>query len=301
MKILWVLGLVSVGVATVSCGNKDEGILGTELSDGVVIQNPGFLALPLTAPGKQIDSSITLANFGKEQLVISSITLSGQDTSVFQVGQPSTLTANPRDSLAIPVTFKPTTEGAFVANVHIASNDTGIADFIVDLLGPAGDNTKGSPAKLYAADKTVDANVDDGQNESRGVLRYYNVGEESLIVTAYSFDGASKASFSLADGTPIPGGACTANGLECGDVLFCLVRNFDPDGDGVPNSNAPGKCALSVPTADPIVLDIFYNGTGTGTATFSITPTVASIPAHPGDAITYTDGTPTTVTCNGSR
>jgi hypothetical protein len=295
MKIWLVLGvLLGVEAAVVSCGGDDNDI-GNKLKEGPALVNPGFLALPLTVPGKTRASAITIYNEGNQQLVISSITLSGQDKSVFTLGDASSMTADPRRATSIPVTFKPGSEGAYVANVTIESNAADFPSFVVDLLGPAGDNTAGSPAKLYAADKTVAVNADVGNGESRGVLRYYNVGEESLIITKYDFGGPSKASFSLATGTPIPGDPCTANGLECQDSLFCLVPDLDPDNDGTPNNNAPGTCAISIPTADPIVLDIFFSGTGTATGTFSITPSTKVDEKH------WAAGSPAVVTLNAQH
>ncbi|MEZ0310664.1 MAG: choice-of-anchor D domain-containing protein [Myxococcota bacterium] len=261
-------------VMGVACG--DEEVSTAEpLPDGPQLVNPGFLAFDLTAPGGQRVSQIPVVNLGRDPLTISGVSIAGQDATRFTLGQPIQSTVNPRQATSIPITFRPNVVGAYVANVTIASNAANFPEFVVDVVAPSGN---GDEPNLQVADKTVSITVPAGAPEGRGVLRYYNVGRESLVITGYSFIGAGAASFSLAQGTPTPGNACKLNDVDdCALGLFCKLEAAD---------STDGTCALSVPVADPVVLDIYYAGTGTQTASLRITPD---------------GGSPVLVTLNGQR
>lgn len=253
----WLVGVLCCAVLGVGCGD-DEVSTAEQLPDGPQLVNPGFLAFALTAPGAQKVSQIPIVNLGRNPLTISSVSIAGQDAARFTLGTPIESTINPRQATSIPITFRPNEVGGYVANVTINSNAANFPEFIVDVVGPSG---TGNDPNLQTADSSVTIQVPAGAAEGRGVLRYYNVGRNSLVVTGYEFTGGGAASFSLATGTPQPGKACTANGLECDTGLFCnLAQPTDTN----------GTCALSVPVADPVVLDIYYNGTGNQTATFRI-------------------------------
>lgn len=257
MKTWLQLGVLCCVVVGVGCGD-DEVTTAVPLPDGPQLVNPGFLAIRLTAPGAQTVSQIPIVNLGRDPLVISSVSIAGQDASRFTLGTPIESTINPRTATSIPITFRPNVVGGYVANVTINSNAANFPEFIVDVVGPSG---SGDDPNLQVADKSVSVTIPAGAAEGRGVLRYYNVGRNSLIVTGYEFTGGGAAAFSLANGTPVPGGNCTANGLECDTGLFCNLEQ---------PTDTTGKCALSVPVADPVVLDIYYNGAGSQTATFRI-------------------------------
>lgn len=275
MKTWTQLGVaVCCVVMGVACGDE-EVTTAEDLPDGPQLINPGFLAFGLTAPGAQKVSQIPIVNLGRDPLNISSVSIAGQDAARFTLGQPIESTINPRRATSIPITFRPTAVGAYVANVTINSDAANFPEFIVDVVAPSG---TGNDPNLQVADKTVSITVPAGAAEGRGVLRYYNVGRESLVITNYAFTGGSAASFSLANGTPTPGGDCKLNDVDdCAIGLFCKLDAPDAT-DGI--------CALSVPVADPVVLDIYYSGTGSQTANFRITPD---------------DGSPVQVQINGTR
>ncbi len=275
MKTWTQLGVaVCCVVMGVACAD-DEVSTAEDLPDGPQLINPGFLAFGLTAPNAQKVSQIPIVNLGRDPLTISSVSIAGQDAARFTLGQPIESTINPRRATSIPITFRPNAVGGYVANVTINSNAANFPEFVVDVVAPSGN---GNDPNLQVADKTVSITVPASASEGRGVLRYYNVGRESLIITGYAFTGSGAASFSLANGTPSPGGACKLNDVDDCDVgLFCKLDAPDA---------TDGTCALSVPVADPVVLDIYYAGTGSQTANFRITPD---------------GGSPVQVTVNGQR
>lgn len=263
MKTWLQLATLCCVVMGVACGD-DEVSTAIDLPEGPQLVNPGFLAFRLTAPNATAISQIPIVNNGNKPLVINTVSIAGQDAARFTLGQPIESEIRPRSATAIPVTFRPNAVGAYVASVTINSNAANFPDFIVDLVAPAG---TGNEANLQVADRTVTITVPAGDTEARGVVRYYNVGKESLVITGYEFSGGGAASFSLADGTPIPGKACTVNGLECDLGLFCKLENA---------TDQNGICALSVPVADPVVLDVYYGGSGQQTATLNIIPATGS-------------------------
>jgi hypothetical protein len=258
----------------VACGDEQVSTA-EDLPDGPQLINPGFLAFGLTEPGGQRISQIPIVNLGRDPLTISAVSIAGQDATRFTLGQPIESIINPRKATSVPITFRPNVTGAYVANVTINSNAENFPVFVVDVVGPSGD---GDEPNLQAADKTVSITVPAGAAEGRGVLRYYNVGRESLFITGYEFIGAGAASFSLAEGTPRPGDPCALNDVDdCALGLFCMLEQAD---------DTTGTCALSVPVADPVVLDIYYSGAGSQTASFRITPD---------------NGSPVQVTVNGQH
>lgn len=273
MKIWQPLGAALFFAMIAACGDDDESTA-VELSERPQLVNQGYLSFPLTVPGETASTVVPIGNYGREQLVISSITGGGQDQATFAIGEPSATTISARDAMSIPVSFTPPEEGAYFSTVTIISNAENFPTFIVDLLGPAGD--RDSPS-LHIAEKSLAIAIPAGEERQRGVIRYYNVGRESLVVTGYAFGGASPGSFALADGTTVPGGPCTANGLECADGLFCRLENAQDEN---------GTCALSTAGGYPIVLDIYYSGAGSQQATFSVIPL---------------DGAAATIPLSGSR
>lgn len=253
----WV-ALGCLALAITACGDDEVEPI-APLPENPQIQNQGFATFGLNAPGESASRNIVLANLGRQPLVISDIRLSGQDAGLFSLGTIDQSTIGTRETGVIPVTFAGAGVGAYVANVTITSNAENVSSLVVDLLAGVGE---GQEALLEPAEKSLDITIAAGAQAQSKVLRYYNLGVDSLIVTGYAFTGAGAASFTLANGTPEPGGACRVNEFTCPTGFFCNLPTPDA---------TDGTCAVSVPTGNLIVLDIYYTGNGTQNASFEIT------------------------------
>lgn len=261
----WLLiGLLATSFA---CSDDDIEEL-APLPENPQIQNAGYLAFPLSAPNESRSSTITVANLGRQTLVISDIRLVGQDAARFTLGEPRTREITIRSTVQIPVTFNGAGSGAYVARVEITSNAENATLFPVDVLAPVGDQ---QAAQLATAEDSLDIAIPAGASEQRATLRLYNIGRETLTLTDYAFTGAGAAGFSLATGTPEPGTQCRVNEFDCPSSLFC----------NLPTPGAEeGTCAASIATGGLIVLDIYYGGQGSQNASFDVTSTGgnASVP-----------------------
>ena len=99
-------------------------VLGTEgaIQGPLLTVSPASLEFGSVEPGESVTAPVTLSNVGDEDIVITSIVLTGQDA--FSIDQSGTdLTLSSGETTTFDITFAPMEAGAFVATVEITSNN----------------------------------------------------------------------------------------------------------------------------------------------------------------------------------
>ena len=224
---------------------------GTDLTDGVSTRD--FGSVPVTSSSSL---TFTIRNIGNADLTGLGIIIDGADASMFTVTASPTAPVVPGASTTFTVRFAPTTAGAKLAALHIASNDSDENPFDISLTGfgtvapeivveqPAGtDLTDGVSSRDFGS---VDVT-----NSSSLTFTIRNTGTGPLTGLGILIDGANASMFTV---TASP----TAPVVPGGSTTFTV--RFAPVGTGLKTA------ALHIANndSDESPFDITLSGTGTG-------------------------------------
>ncbi|MFK8030264.1 MAG: beta strand repeat-containing protein [Gammaproteobacteria bacterium] len=165
---------------------------------------------------------LIISNTGMADLVISSLTLSGTNQSLFsQVNDCATVVMN--DSCTVTVTYAPTDAGAAVATLTVVSSDADEASVDIGLTGLATP----VPMPMIDVPATLDIGDVNGGETGTGTIAVSNNGTADLTISDVSISGANAADFSQANAC-----ATVAAGASC-DITI----EFTPASAGAASAN----------------------------------------------------------------
>ncbi|MFQ6615922.1 MAG: choice-of-anchor D domain-containing protein [Fidelibacterota bacterium] len=128
--------LILHGVLLLVWGCSDLGEEPEEVPRIAVASTVHFGAV---AVGDTSDTTLTVANTGTANLVITGLSLEGRDTSDFLIIVPEDNELDPGTEWVVDLFFMPQSEGTRSATLHIMSNDPGTPDAEVSLQGVGGE------------------------------------------------------------------------------------------------------------------------------------------------------------------
>lgn len=216
-----------------------------------------FLVFPRTIEGQTSKGQLVFNNGGKDDLVISQIRATGSGATSFTPDKTGPVTIESREAAAVEVSFKPTGRGMRVAQLEVTSNAENFPTLALELVGPgisAADEQGAAVPDLAAFESPVaiKASGDSGI----GFVRLYNLGRDSAIITGYDIVDDAGSLFAFPTGTVKPGVACgVAN--PCAEGLFC-------------SSAAGSVCAVSLPSAQSVVLTVVFTPGAATSATAKV-------------------------------
>ncbi len=173
--------------------------------------------------------SLAVKNTGNAELLVSSLKITGNDSTVFSVDTTG-FTILPEDSHFVKVNFAPITSGNFSAVLNIYSN---AADTTVALSGAA------SAPVIYLSSDTLDLGSVEVNDTKSAHLTVKNVGQDTLIL--YNIETADNNMSGLGMSFPSP-----SPRLGSGDSLIFEI-DFEPTITGYQStyllifSNDPGS------------------------------------------------------------
>ncbi|MEM6533573.1 MAG: choice-of-anchor D domain-containing protein [Myxococcota bacterium] len=268
--------ILCAALALVACGDDDDVVEQEPLPQNPqLFVVPVIVNFPVTRNGQTSTQSVTLTNGGQNALDVSDVTITGPDADAFTLAEGTTvpLSIDSRGAASIEIDFAASTTDGDIrrAQLTIESNAENFASTTLELVGPAIPEA-GSGAVLGPRIAATDDPVTPAAAAPQlAVVGYFNLGDESLVVTEYSIADPTVFNFSTNPAfTPVlPGASCSMNGeADCdGDPntssddadLFCF------------NSGTPGTemadrmddvCAISVPALGSIAfqLDVLSSG-----------------------------------------
>lgn len=251
-------------------GGTDVGAPRLEVTySGVVRESGSSISLGtepiLTTNGKL--ATLTIQNKGTSSLTLPGspiVTISGTDSSHFQLTQPNQTTLAPNASVTFSLRFKPTSEGLKTAVVKLSTSDPALSAFQLTFTGTGGP----AAAKLTVSQGATEI-VGNGS---------FNVGsvEELSSGTPIQFTVSNAGSLSTTLGTPVVessnaqftvSAVSVANGSTLAqDGTFTFNVTFSPA-----NTTPTSKSATITVNATPSNFLFTVNGT----ATVKPVPTIA--------------------------
>ena len=191
-----------------------------------------FVIFPLTrsAAGTETEVDVVLVNGGQQPLEISDLTIQGRDAAFFSFPpdspNPSPATAISGQAVSVRLQFAPDARGVFLAELLVTSNAENLPSAPIQLVGPGRSNdTAGSAAPYLAVWEDTTEALSTGQ----AFVRYFNLGDRSLGVTAYSLSDPEGA-FSILAGTVSP---TPEDPLFVGPGAFAVITvNYNPPASG---------------------------------------------------------------------
>ncbi|MBN1959367.1 MAG: hypothetical protein JW841_00345 [Deltaproteobacteria bacterium] len=176
-------------------------------------------------------SNIVILNGGKTALQINSVTLAGykglgnaETTFTIDTGTlPASVEYN--TTIALPVTFSPTSVGVHLAEVNITSNAENRPNVTFYVIGIATDTNIPSTAKLYFyPEDGVVTTTSTGSH--RAPVRFINLGAQELLVYGYKITGTDASSFTIPTNVTQPSTECST--VACGDSLTSIPAGCNP-------------------------------------------------------------------------
>ncbi len=222
-----IFAITTVGLS--ACGEDPETDTYTPPAGPSLYLSEAVVVFDVAQAGDTVSRSITANNGGTNDLIFSSISLDDTANN-FTLTQPQSLTVGSLGSLSLDVSFDAPAPGISLAVIDLASNATDLAVAQLLLVGPVAQSPVAEGPDLAYFEDTTEVNTTTNQ----AYIRFFNLGERSLVITAIAIDGAD---YAFADGVQIP----TTD---------------------VPVSVGPNS--FSGYTID-------YTGSGTGSATFTMT------------------------------
>lgn len=202
----------SLGLA--GCGDDSSSPVDDNLPQAPQIfpsATSGVLGYALTLQGESETLDAVFVNGGKDNLVISSVTLENLTANVFVMTQPdaAALTVKSKKAIGIPIKFTSPGRGVFLGDLVVKSNAANLPEIRLQLVAPgAGDRVPDvADIELFESSVTI-ANVA-GLNVPAALVRLYNLGGASLDLNGYSI---ADANFAFLSGTAVPGADCTPTG-----------------------------------------------------------------------------------------
>lgn len=253
-------------LSLVACGD-DEGPDGPEPlpAKPQLVTNGVIFAFPVTEANDTSRLVISLNNRGQEDLTVSDVALSGADAGAFSiVGVAPEGPIESRRAATLTLEFSPDGRGVLQAQATLTSNAENFPTLPLEIIGPGveeGANQGVGLPDIEAIDDPVRPTEGDA---GQAIVRFYNLGRDSLIITRYGIGDTTL--FDFAANVAIPGASCSTGGqADCepdGENvgLFCYSRGNADASDDV--------CALSVPGANfaGVQLDVL----GSGSTAFEI-------------------------------
>jgi hypothetical protein len=220
--------------------------------------SPPVVPLSTTAGPQTATLSNTTTDAG-QNLIVSSLTMSGPNSSEFAIAAGSCAIGAtgvaPGGSCPINVTFRPTGAGSRSATLTIATNDPLTPTITISLTG-TGTAVSLNPTSLTFAPQLVGTN----STTQLVTVTNLNAGTTRLIITGVSITG----DFARLGGNCVTGGPGLVAGANC-----TLAVTFHPTATGARSGN------LAISTNDPgtPTVNVPLSGTGIqGDATFNPNP-----------------------------
>jgi hypothetical protein len=166
-----------------------EILASTTVSTPQISLSSTSLAFGSVTNGSSKPLTLTLTSSGGASLTISSLTVTGTGFSIAATTLPKVLA--PGQTLAVPVTFKPTTTGSLTGKLTIVSNSTTGATSSVSLTGTG---VASSPGITLSATTLSYGSVTDGTSKALS-LTITSSGTASLTINSFAVTGTG---FSIA-------------------------------------------------------------------------------------------------------
>ena len=229
-------------------------ITGTGVLEPAVSLSPASLSFSNATAGTSVTLPVTLTNTGKANLVVTGISFSGANASLFghssNCGQAAVA---PSGTCTIQVIFNPTAAGSFSATMTITDNVPNAPQSLsITATAVAGGPTVSlSPTSLSFGSVTVGAT-------STLPVTVTNTGGSNLIVSGITFSGTNASLFthsSTCGAAIAPNGTCTIQVIVTPTAAgsFSATMNLTDNATGSPQTVA-------------------ITGTGSGAAVVSFSP-----------------------------
>lgn len=105
------------------------------LANNEAVSSGDTISFPFTDVQATSSKEIEIRNKGNEDLEISGITISGSGSDNFSTGRPQRTTLGLNETTTLEVTFSPSSEGEFGAQLEITSNAANVDPYILNLVG----------------------------------------------------------------------------------------------------------------------------------------------------------------------
>jgi hypothetical protein len=242
----------------------------------------GVVPFDMLTSGDMQTLDIVFVNGGQDDLAVSDVRVEGDDFTLLSV-TPDTRTVACAEALAVQVRFESPGPGVSLGRLVVESNAGNFSSLEIELVGP----TAGSANAPEIAAFETEVNVEEipGVTVPAALIRYYNIGAETLVVDSYTVDDPT--SFRFLSGTQVPGAACEADGVcepEAGQAQGCCGT---PQLACVSNSCAP----IRVVSGDFVLFGVRFTEAATGT-NLSTPVTIHSEDSRVQDAAVTVTGTP---------
>ena len=172
---------------------------GTALTDNV-----STVAFGTTSTGTSLTRTFKIINTGNADLTSLAVNKDGTNAADFSVGSLSSTTVTPSSTATFDVTFTPSTIGAKIAAIHIASNVTGAKNpFDINLTGTGAilpEIVIEQPAGTGLTDNVSSVNFGSavsGSSTAAKVFTIKNIGTADLTGIAIAKDGTNAAEFTV--------------------------------------------------------------------------------------------------------
>ena len=211
-----------------------EGVGGGPLG----VPTPASQNFGTVSVGASSSVTITLANAGNQNLIISNFTLGGPAISQFSIQGLSCLGGTvviPQAACSSQVVFTPTAVGSYSAQVTITDNSGGVAG-TQQVIPLSGTGTAPAPAVNLAPGALNFGQQAVGTTSGPQAITLTNVGGATLSLTGFPITGGDAASFTIVSSAG--SNPCPPSGGTLAVSAFCTVTlNFTPQSGGTKNAS----------------------------------------------------------------
>jgi hypothetical protein len=262
---------------TVVAGTLADRTVCVETESNISVQ-PDLLNFGSIELRSSASQSVTVANTGKANLIISSISITGSNPADFSQTNNCTV-VSPNASCSITVAFSPGSMGMRNASLNIASNDPGTPIEIVALSGTGVDTTPPVTTSMITGKK--------GNND-------WYVSDVALGLTATDYGSGVKDIYSAVDKreTIVAGGS--ASFTLVGDGTHA-VTYYAKDNAG--NTETAHPLSLKIDKTPPLITALVSPATNAGgwhngdvTVTFTCSDALSGIASCPAPVTVSTEG-----------
>ncbi len=172
----------------------------------------GVYTFPLITAGQSKQETLTFSNGGQNDLVFSDVHLD-PNTAPWTLGAvvPASLRVETGGALGAPITFAPALRGVYLTRLSVTSNAVNYPSLEIAIIGPAPSDPPSVLPDIEVFEATVELAPRPDLAFEVAVIRYINLGEESLTVSGYTI--ADTTNFRFLTGTAVPGAPCDPAGV----------------------------------------------------------------------------------------
>ena len=215
--------VLAVALAGLAACKKDQPVVDTLPQEPQLFPNVvgAFIVFPVTEAGASNYFELVIVNGGYDVLLLSNVELSGDPAfSLDELTAASTTIAS-RESGTIRVNFAPPDRGVYLGQLSIDSNAANLPNIVYDITGPAGASPLVEGPDVVPFEDPVTAAPLEGVNGQIALVRLYNVGLRSAVLSRYAITDDASSAFAFLDGTATPGATC-ATSAGCGAGAACV-------------------------------------------------------------------------------